>query len=137
MATHSLSKIQTSILIRGRTGLSLLHYGGKLTAPKSVSRYELSGENATELTKPEWPLRVWRSVPLAGSQSLTVLSHEADASSCLSVENATELTGPEWPSRVWCSALLVGSQSLTVSSSEADANSCPSVENATELTGPE
>ena len=92
MATHSLSKIRTSILIRGRTGLSLLHDGGKLTVPKSVSRYELSGENATEWTNLEWPSRVWCSVPLAGSQSLTVLSTEADANSRPSGENATEVT---------------------------------------------
>ncbi|EER43398.1 predicted protein [Histoplasma capsulatum H143] len=39
----------------------------------------------------EWPSRVWHNSPVAGSQSLTVLSLEPDASSRPSGEKATDL----------------------------------------------
>ncbi len=70
------------------------------------------------------------------SQSLTVVSCEADARSWPSGENTTELTILEWPSNV-CRQVPVRSQSLMVLSSEADASSWPSGENTTELTEPE
>jgi hypothetical protein len=73
---------------------------------------------------------------VAGFQSLTVLSSDADASSWPSVENATALTQWLWPSSFCTCSPVAGFQSLTVPSSDADASSRPSVENATALTEP-
>ena len=73
----------------------------------------------------------------AASQSLTVLSSDADATSLPSGEKATALTELEWPSSVCSAAPVAASQSLTVSSSDADATSLPSGEKATALTQPE
>jgi hypothetical protein len=52
-----------------------------------------SGEKATELTQPEWPLGGSpRGAPVATSQSWTVPSNEPDATSLPSGEKATDLT---------------------------------------------
>jgi hypothetical protein len=65
-----------------------------------------SGENAIELTQPEWPLSGSPcGAPVAASQSRTVPSLEPDATSLPSGENATDLTQSEWPSSV-CRAPL-------------------------------
>src|SRR5437763_8620154 len=48
-----------------------------------------------------WPLRVWRHLPEAVSQTLTVRSYDADASRLSSCEKATDQTRPLWPSSVW------------------------------------
>ena len=71
---------------------------------------------------------------MAASQSLTVLSSDADATGLPSGEKATALTQSEWPSSVCSAAPVAASQSLTVSSSDADATSLPSGEKATALT---
>ena len=68
------------------------------------------------------------------SQSLTVVSRDADATSLPSGENATALTQSEWPSSVRRAAPVAESQSLTVLSPDADATSLPSGENATAKT---
>src|ERR1700722_13952836 len=57
-----------------------------------------SVENATALTRWLWPLSVCLHLPVAESQSRTVLSLEADASCRPSAEKATALTQPLWPS---------------------------------------
>src|ERR1700735_1089344 len=74
------------------------------------------------------------AVPVTESQSLTVLSLDADATSLPSGESATALTQSEWPSSVAHAAPVAESQSLTVLSLDADATSLPSGENATALT---
>src|SRR5271156_6574135 len=84
----------------------------------------------------ECPASVCRSAPVLASQSLTVPSCEADATSCPSGEKATALTEPEWPASVHRSAPVLAFQSLAVRSSETDATSCPSGEKATALTEP-
>src|SRR5271155_5878844 len=94
-------------------------------------RPQLEKEMASSI---EWPASVCRSAPVLASQSLTVPSAEADATSCPSGEKATALTEREWPVSVCRSAPVLASQSLTVSSSEADATSCPSGEKATAFT---
>src|SRR2546429_9409435 len=71
---------------------------------------------------------------MADSQSLTVLSYDADATSLPSGENATAQTALEWPSSVCSGAPVADSQILTVLSSDADATSLPSGENATAMT---
>ncbi|KAF2003868.1 hypothetical protein P154DRAFT_411585, partial [Amniculicola lignicola CBS 123094] len=68
-----------------------------LSLDADASRLE-SGEKATELTAPLWPLSVYRHVPLLTSQILTVLSRDADASQLESGEKATDKTQLLWPS---------------------------------------
>ena len=106
--------------------------------PRSVSRYSPLLENSrlliTTLT-----LSVCRAAPVAESQSRTVLSSEADATSLPSGEKATALTSSKWPSSVCSAAPVAKSQSRTVLSREnmppeADATSLPSGEKATVLT---
>jgi hypothetical protein len=63
-----------------------------LTVPSADASRAESGENATDLTEPLWPLSVSMQAPLPASQILTVLSSDADASRAESGENATELT---------------------------------------------
>ena len=53
----------------------------------------------------------------AASQSRTVPSPDADATSLPSGEKATALTEPEWPSSVCSGEPVLASQSRTVSSS--------------------
>ena len=77
------------------------------------------------------PSSVRRAAPVAESQSLIVLSPDADATSLPSGKNATPLTQPEWPSSMRRAAPVAESQSLTVLSPDADATSLPSGENAT------
>ena len=52
----------------------------------------LSGEKATDLTKPKWPSSVYSIAPVAVSQNRTVLSSEPDMTCLPSGETATELT---------------------------------------------
>lgn len=54
------------------------------------------------------------SAPIVESQSLTVLSLDADATSLPSGENATTWTQFEWPCSVWHAAPVAESQTLTV-----------------------
>ena len=52
----------------------------------------LEGHSATDMTQLLWPSSVcWRE-PVVASQTLTVLSYDADASSFESCENATDMT---------------------------------------------
>jgi hypothetical protein len=69
---------------------------------------------------------------MAASQSRTVLSYDADASSLESGEKATERTRSLCPSSVCCSAPVAASQSRTALSYDADASSLESGEKATE-----
>ncbi|KAI1567459.1 WD40 repeat [Pyrenophora tritici-repentis] len=48
----------------------------------------------------EWPSSVLRHDPVAASHSRTVLSKDADATSCPSGEKTTAQTVEEWPSSV-------------------------------------
>jgi hypothetical protein len=57
---------------------------------------------------------VLRYVPVAASYSCTVLSPDADATSCLSGEKATALTYEEWPSSVLRHVPVAASYSRTV-----------------------
>ena len=70
------------------------------------------------------------AAPVAVSQSRTVRSHEADATSVPSGEKATALTESVWPWSVCVVAPVAASQSRTVSSLGADATSVPSGEKA-------
>ena len=72
--------------------------------------------------------------PVPVSQSRTVSSDDADATSLPSGEKATALTRFEWPSSVLRQDPVPVSQSRTVSSPDADATSLPSGEKATALT---
>ena len=63
-----------------------------LSCPWSVSRHLPSGENSTILTESLCYSSVCRYAPVAVSQSLKVLSYEANASILPSGENATLLT---------------------------------------------
>ena len=74
--------------------------------------------------------------PVAASQSLTVLSFDADASVFESWENATDMTKLVWPLSVAVQSPVAASQSLMVLSCDADATVFESWENATELTEP-
>ena len=74
------------------------------------------------------------STPVAASQSRTVLSSDADASSLESGEKATDRTESRCPSSVCCSAPVAASQSRTVLSLDADASSLESGEKATDRT---
>src|SRR5436190_2128028 len=56
-----------------------------------------SGENLTETTMSECPMKVRSSLPVATSHSLSVLSWLPDSAMRPSGENATELTMPECP----------------------------------------
>ena len=60
---------------------------------------------------------------MAGSQSLTDLSDDAEARSWPFDENATPWTKHEFPLRMLRKAPVVGSHSLTVLSSDAEARS--------------
>jgi len=60
-----------------------------LSPDLDVTSFE-SGENATELTEPLYPLSVCVYAPVAGSQILTVLSFDPDATSFESGENTTK-----------------------------------------------
>jgi hypothetical protein len=79
-------------------------------------------------------LSVCRHWPLLGSQILTVLSSDPDASRAESGEKATDLTEPLWPSSVCRHLPLLASQILTVLSPDPDASRAESGEKATELT---
>jgi hypothetical protein len=59
-----------------------------------------SDENATDQTKPEWPLSVLSWAPLTASHSRRVLSLDPDTICVPSGENATDRTELEWPQRV-------------------------------------
>ena len=72
--------------------------------------------------------------PVAGSQILTVLSSDADASRLASCDQATDLTESLWPSSVDMHWPVAGSQILTVLSSDADASRLASCDQATDLT---
>src|SRR2546423_1476613 len=86
--------------------------------PLSVSRYWPSlKKDSFQITKSVSSLP--RSAPVAASQSLTVLSFDADATSCPSGENATALTPFEWPLSVRSDCPVAASQSSTVPSSDA------------------
>ena len=52
------------------------------------------------MTEPLWPSSVDMHWPVAGSQILTVLSADADASRLASCDQATDLTESLWPSSV-------------------------------------
>ena len=67
-----------------------------------------------------------RAAPVVESQSLTILSHDADASVLPFGKNVTALTILEWPSSVRRVAPVVESQSLTVLSTDADTSILPS-----------
>ena len=68
---------------------------------------------------------VCSAAPDPASHSLTVLSHDTDASTLPSGEKVTALTGPEWLSNVCSAAPDPVSLSLTVLSCDADASTLP------------
>src|SRR5205814_3086841 len=61
-----------------------------------VCSSDLSGENATAVSRSEWPSSVCSGAPVAESQSLSVRSLDADATSLRSEERRV---GKEWRSR--------------------------------------
>jgi hypothetical protein len=66
-----------------------------------------SGDHATCETVAVWPVRVWRVVPVVGSQILAVPSALVVASWVPSGDHATYLTIPVWPCAVRRSSHLV------------------------------
>src|SRR5262245_62296774 len=88
--------------------------------PPAAANILPSGLNATDLTA-SVPLWVTLSLPLATSQSLTVLSRLAEARILPSGLNATDITDSVCPWRVARSLLVARSQSLTVLSPLAEA----------------
>ena len=105
-----------------------------ISKPRSVRRYRLSSENAKVET--EQFSSVCKVAPVAASQSRTVSSLEADATSAPSGEKATALMEPVWPWSVCVAAPVAASQNRTVQSIEADATSVPSGEKVTALAEP-
>ncbi len=87
-----------------------------------------------------WPLSVDMHVPAAGSQILTVLSRDADASRTPLRDQAIAFTDPLWPMSVDTHVPVAGSQILTVSSTDPEASRvasrAASCDQATELTQP-
>ena len=61
----------------------------------------LSGKKATKVIIEEWPLSICSTVPVAVSQSYTVLSSDPETTCLLSGEKATERTIEEWPSSIY------------------------------------
>ena len=103
----------------------------------ALASWRPSGENATPLTDPAWPVEGGGAAsPLAGSHSRTVWSPLLLASWRPSGENATLRTQPSWPVRVPRCSPVAGSHSRTSRSSLALASWRPSGENATACTGP-
>src|SRR5262245_14743860 len=84
----------------------------------------------------EWALSEEWQDPLVTSQSRTVQSSDAEATSLLFGENATVRTILEWPLSI-VQDPVVASQSPTLQSSDADATSLPCSENVTPLIRPE
>ena len=78
-----------------------------------------------------------RQDPVPASQSRSIVSFDADATSWPSGEKATALTEYEWPSSVLRQNPVPASQSRSVLSDEADATSWPSGEKTTAPTPPE
>jgi hypothetical protein len=77
---------------------------------------------------------VLRHIPVTASHSRTMLSLDANATSCPSSEKATAMTLLEWPSSVLRHVPVAASYSRTVQSSDAEATSCLSGEKATAVT---
>ena len=77
-----------------------------------------SGEKATELTEPGWPLSVCSKALVAVSQSCTVPSSKPDMTCLPSSEKVTELTELEWPLSACSEVPVAASQSCTVLSRE-------------------
>ncbi|KAJ6091158.1 hypothetical protein N7467_003127 [Penicillium canescens] len=72
--------------------------------------------------------------PVAGSQILTVLSLDADASRLPSCDQAIVRTQALWPLRVDTLWPVAGSQILTISSQDADASRLPLCDQTINLT---
>ena len=73
-AERAITEKIASLCPLNATSSSLLTASHTLAVPSSlpVTIRWLSGEKATELISPEWPLRVNSSLPLAASQTLAV-----------------------------------------------------------------
>ena len=71
-------------------------------------------------------MRVWRAVPVAGSQIRTSPSSPAEASQDPSGATANAGTPPVWPVRVWRAVPVAGSQIRTSPPSSAEASQDPS-----------
>jgi hypothetical protein len=81
-------------------GDSTIERGDKEILPALVWRTWLTDEKTMCEMYGERLASVLRHVPVAASHSLTVLSLDADATSCPSGEKATAMTESEWPSSV-------------------------------------
>src|SRR2546421_9864177 len=95
--------------------------------PQRSARFPYTTLFRSILSGPVLPSSVWRHLPEAVSQTLTVRSYDADASRLSSCEKATDMTEPLWPSSVWrhlleasCLAVLV----ITYSASACFLSSC-------------
>jgi hypothetical protein len=78
-------------------------------------------------------VNISKNVPLLTSQTLTVMSYDADASLVELCEKATEVTVSLWPAKVCRHAPVLTSQILMVLSLDADASLVESCEKAIEL----
>ena len=67
-----------------------------------------SDDRATDMTVPQWPMRVRTPPPVARSQTLTVRSLLPETMCAPSDDSTTEMTLSEWPRRV-----LVGCSMLS------------------------
>ena len=94
-----------------------------------------SGEKATQVTSPVWPISVPRQTPVSASQTRIVRSQLPEAINWPSGEIATEVTMRVWPASVWM-AVPSGFQTRTVLSQPAVASQSPFGEKAMAVTTP-
>jgi hypothetical protein len=102
--------------------------------PKIAPLRPHNSNKATDLSLLLCPSSVCCSVPIAVSQTLTVLSSDADASSFELCKKATDLSLLLCPLSVCCSVPVAVSQTLTVLLYDADASSFELCKKATDLT---
>src|SRR5436305_4812653 len=95
--------------------------------------YLSSGEMPIDQTPTVCPVRVKRAAPVLTSQSLHVLSREAEAKTLLSDEKERLVIASPWPARVWRHVLVLTFQSLVILSYDPDAIILPSGDHARDL----
>lgn len=71
--------------------------------------------------------------PVGESQTVTVISSDADTSRLPSVDQAINVARPVCPSRIYVHSPVAGFQILTVLSTEADASLLPSGDQTIDL----
>ena len=111
----------------------------KLLSNEPVTKNFPSGENCTDVTESECPVRLDTRANVRGSQRPTVPSADPETKvdetqKFCAGENAKDVTMSEWPFSVAIGSPEFGSQSRTVLSPDADASTELSGENRTDRT---